>query len=107
MFLAYNVNYFIYISLKSREVEASIMQFSVPPEGSGPLHFESTYSQNMISQFKICLWKQNLVYYRSPNYNAVRILFTVGSALIIGSVFWDRGSKRYFLLCEAFTENFV
>ncbi|XP_074329259.1 ABC transporter G family member 31-like isoform X2 [Apium graveolens] len=80
-----------------REVEASIKQFSIPPEGSGPLHFDSTYSQNMISQFKICLWKQNLVYFRSPNYNAVRILFTVGSALIIGSVFWDRGSKRSLL----------
>ncbi|KAK1394296.1 hypothetical protein POM88_013352 [Heracleum sosnowskyi] len=77
-----------------REVEASIKQYSIPPEGSRPLHFDSTYSQNLISQFKICLWKQNLVYFRSPNYNAVRILFTIGSALIIGSVFWDRGSKR-------------
>lgn len=78
----------------SRDVEASIQRFGIPPEGSEPLKFSSTFSQNSISQFQICLWKQNLVYYRSPAYNTVRIFFTTMSALIIGTVFWDVGSKR-------------
>ncbi|KAH9701691.1 ABC transporter G family member 31 [Citrus sinensis] len=30
----------------------------------------------------------------SPQYNAVRLAFTVAAALILGSVFWDIGSKR-------------
>ncbi|CAH9121025.1 unnamed protein product [Cuscuta epithymum] len=77
-----------------REVEALIESFSVPPANSEPLKFDSIYSQDTFSQFRICLWKQNIVYWRSPAYNAVRIFFTLLSALIIGSVFWDVGSKR-------------
>ncbi|KAG8660145.1 hypothetical protein MANES_02G119800v8 [Manihot esculenta] len=81
-------------SKQYREVEASIMHFSTPPAGSEPLKFASTYSQDMLNQFWICLRKQNLVYWRSPQYNAVRIFFTVIAALILGSVFWDIGSQR-------------
>ncbi|CAK9164212.1 unnamed protein product [Ilex paraguariensis] len=77
-----------------REVEASIQRTSIPPSGSEPLKFAATYSQDALSQFRICLWKQNLVYWRSPPYNAVRMFFTTMSALIIGSIFWDLGSKR-------------
>ncbi|KAK9185936.1 hypothetical protein WN943_026295 [Citrus x changshan-huyou] len=77
-----------------REVESSIKNLSVPPDGSEPLKFASTYSQNWLSQFFICLWKQNLVYWRSPQYNAVRLAFTTVAALILGSVFWEVGSQR-------------
>uniref|UniRef100_A0A803PVF3 ABC transporter domain-containing protein n=2 Tax=Cannabis sativa TaxID=3483 RepID=A0A803PVF3_CANSA len=77
-----------------REVEASIEHFSTPASGSEPLKFSSTYSQDRLSQFLICLWKQNLVYYRSPAYNAIRLIFTTVSALIFGSVFWNIGSRR-------------
>ncbi|GLT27269.1 hypothetical protein SLA2020_022810 [Shorea laevis] len=77
-----------------REVENSIMCLSVPPPGSEPLRFSSTFSQDQLSQFWICLWKQNLVYWRSPRYNMVRLVFTTVSAIIFGSVFWDVGSQR-------------
>ncbi|XP_007016113.2 PREDICTED: ABC transporter G family member 31 [Theobroma cacao] len=77
-----------------REVEDSIMRLSVPPPGSQPLKFSSSYSQNQLSQFLICLRKQNLVYWRSPQYNLVRLVFTMVFALILGSVFWDVGSQR-------------
>lgn len=75
-------------------MESSIKNFSVPPAGSEPLKFASTYSQNQSTQFLICLRKQNLVYWRSPQYNAVRLAFTAVAALIFGSVFWDTGSRR-------------
>ncbi|KAJ6964438.1 ABC transporter G family member 31 [Populus alba x Populus x berolinensis] len=81
-------------SSQYREVEASIMHLSSPPAGSKPLKFESTYARDALSQFYICLWKQNLVYWRSPQYNGVRLCFTVIAALILGSVFWNVGSKR-------------
>ncbi|XP_022148375.1 ABC transporter G family member 31 isoform X2 [Momordica charantia] len=77
-----------------RSVEASIKQFSVPPIGGEPLKFDSTYSQDKLSQFRTCLWKQTLVYWRSPHYNAMRICFTTISAVIFGSTFWDIGMKR-------------
>ncbi|XVE79409.1 hypothetical protein DITRI_Ditri14bG0056300 [Diplodiscus trichospermus] len=81
-------------SAQYREVEDSIIRLSVPPSGSQPLKFSSTYSQNQLTQFLICLRKQNLVYWRSPHYNLVRLIFTTVCALIFGSVFWDIGSQR-------------
>ncbi|XWS28696.1 hypothetical protein CRYUN_Cryun25bG0093500 [Craigia yunnanensis] len=77
-----------------REVEDSIMRLSVPPPGSQPLKFSSTYSQNQLSQFLTCLRKQNLVYWRSPHYNLVRLIFSTVCALIFGSMFWNVGSQR-------------
>ncbi|KAG9455141.1 hypothetical protein H6P81_008045 [Aristolochia fimbriata] len=77
-----------------REVEALIQELSVPPPGSQPLKFATQYSQNSLTQFKICLWKQNLVYWRSPLYNVVRLFFTTLSAVILGTIFWDIGLKR-------------
>ncbi|CAI8585681.1 unnamed protein product [Vicia faba] len=81
-------------SAQFRGVEASILEFEHPPAGSEPLKFDTMYSQNSLSQFFLCLWKQNLVYWRTPAYNAMRLYFTTISALIFGSVFWDVGSKR-------------
>ncbi|QCE00887.1 ABC transporter G family member 31 [Vigna unguiculata] len=77
-----------------RGVESSIMQFGHPPAGSQPLKFDTLYSLDLFSQFLRCIWKQNLVYWRSPSYNAMRLYFTTISALIFGTVFWDVGSKR-------------
>ncbi|GAB2285728.1 ABC transporter G member 31 [Dionaea muscipula] len=77
-----------------RLVEALIERMSIPPVGSEPLKFDSTFSQDMLSQFWICLRKQNLVYWRSPQYNAVRLFLTTMIALILGSVFWGIGLKR-------------
>ncbi|XP_021716119.1 ABC transporter G family member 31-like [Chenopodium quinoa] len=81
-------------SSQFREVEALIEQMSMPPPGSEPLRFDTTFSQDIISQFWLCLKKQFLVYWRSPQYNAVRFLFTTFCALVLGSIFWDAGSKR-------------
>ncbi|KHN40066.1 ABC transporter G family member 31 [Glycine soja] len=75
-------------------VEYSVLQFGHPPAGSEPLKFDTIYSQNLFNQFLRCLWKQNLVYWRSPAYNAMRLYFTTISALIFGTIFWDIGSKR-------------
>ncbi|KAF9599142.1 hypothetical protein IFM89_035421 [Coptis chinensis] len=85
----------IYVnSAQYRDVEALIKRLSIPPTGSMPLEFSSTYSQSSLTQFKTCLWKQNLVYWRSPSYNVVRLFFTTLSAIILGSVFWKIGSRR-------------
>ncbi|PSR86164.1 ABC transporter G family member 31 like [Actinidia chinensis var. chinensis] len=81
-------------SQQFRGVEASIERASVPPPNSTPLKFDSTYSQSAVSQFRYCLWKQNLVYWRSPSYNVVRLFFTTLSGLLLGSIFWGVGSKR-------------
>ncbi|KAF6153601.1 hypothetical protein GIB67_027468 [Kingdonia uniflora] len=80
-------------SAQFREVEVSIEQLSIPRAGSEPLKFTSMFSQDSLSQFRICFWKQMLVYWRSPSYNVVRITFTIITALLIGSVFWNTGTR--------------
>ncbi|GAV89907.1 ABC2_membrane domain-containing protein [Cephalotus follicularis] len=77
-----------------REVEASIKHLSTPLAGSEPLKFVSTYAQNNLTQFWTCLRKQNLVYWRSPQYNAMRLVFTTISAVIFGAVYWNVGLRR-------------
>lgn len=60
-------------------------ELSVPPEGTHPLSFATHYSRNFVSQFKICLWKNNAVYWRSPDYNSVRFFFTFFLAILFGA----------------------
>ncbi|KAL4188327.1 hypothetical protein AMTRI_Chr08g159510 [Amborella trichopoda] len=77
-----------------REVEGLIEHLSSPVAGSEPLKFATEFPQDTATQFKVCLWKQNLTYWRSPHYNVVRLFFSTICALIFGSVFWNIGSKR-------------
>lgn len=85
----------IYLSSNQfREVEDFIKQMSSPPPNSKPLQFATTFAQDMMSQFRLCLWKQVLVYWRYPQYNAVRFFLSTVCALILGTIFWDVGSKR-------------
>ncbi|XP_051142945.1 ABC transporter G family member 31-like isoform X2 [Andrographis paniculata] len=81
-------------SQQYRDVEASIQRLSIPPENSKPLKFSTTYARSTLSQFKICFWKQNIIYWRKPEYNGIKMLFTAFGAIIIGTIFWDVGSKR-------------
>ncbi|GAB2274463.1 ABC transporter G member 31 [Dionaea muscipula] len=82
------------MSNQYREVDGLIGRLSIPPTGSEPLIFDSAFSQDILSQFWICFRKQNLVYWRSPQYNGVRIFLTMSIAIILGLVFWGLGSKR-------------
>lgn len=75
-------------------MEAIIEELSDPADGMKPLKFSSEFSQNFITQFKACLRKQSLIYWRSPEYNVVRLFFTAIAALIFGSIFWNVGMKR-------------
>lgn len=86
--------YFVFQCSSLREVEDFIKQMSSPPPNSKPLQFATTFAQDMMSQFRLCLWKQVLVYWRYPQYNAVRFFLSTVCALILGTIFWDVGSKR-------------
>ncbi|KAJ1438250.1 P-loop containing nucleoside triphosphate hydrolase [Sesbania bispinosa] len=71
-----------------------IQELGVPPQGSKDLYFDTQYSQTLVAQFKACLWKQHLSYWRNTSYTAVRLLFTTLIALLFGVIFWDVGLKR-------------
>ncbi|GAB4850285.1 transcription factor [Ancistrocladus abbreviatus] len=71
-----------------------VKQLSIPPAGAEDLYFPTHFAQSTWGQFKSCIWKQWWTYWRSPDYNLVRLFFTLICALIIGAVFWKIGKKR-------------
>ncbi|KAL3511745.1 hypothetical protein ACH5RR_024462 [Cinchona calisaya] len=71
-----------------------VKELSISPPGAKDLHFPTKYSQSILDQFKSCLWKQWMTYWRSPDYNLVRYFFSLAAALLVGTIFWKVGSKR-------------
>ncbi|XP_021835261.1 ABC transporter G family member 32 isoform X2 [Spinacia oleracea] len=67
---------------------------SKPPSNSKELHFPTKYCRSFFGQFLTCLWKQNLSYWRNPQYTAVRFFYTVIISLMLGSICWKFGSKK-------------
>lgn len=61
---------------------------------SKDLNFPAKYCQSYFSQFLACLWKQNLSYWRNPQYTAVRFFYTLIISLMLGTICWRFGSKR-------------
>ncbi|KAL2477803.1 ABC transporter G family member 37 [Forsythia ovata] len=70
-----------------------VENMSEPPPGSKDLHFPTHYSQNGRGQFKACLWKQHLSYWRSPTYNLMRFIHMLFTSLILGVLFWGQGKN--------------
>ncbi|KAL8527698.1 hypothetical protein ACS0TY_005515 [Phlomoides rotata] len=70
-----------------------VKKLSKAPSGSTDVHFAMRYAQNGWGQFKACLWKQHLSYWRSPKYNLMRSLHMLFAAFIFGVLFWGQGKK--------------
>ncbi|KAF7127114.1 hypothetical protein RHSIM_Rhsim11G0100700 [Rhododendron simsii] len=79
-------------SLLYQNNKALVIQLIAPPD-SKELHFTTRFSQNGWGQFKSCLWKQHLSYWRSPSYNLFRFLYLLIASLLFGILFWDQGRK--------------
>ncbi|KAF3790901.1 hypothetical protein EJ110_NYTH15615 [Nymphaea thermarum] len=68
-------------------------QLSTPSPGSNDLSFQTVFPQNDWGQFKACLWKQYLSYWRNPSYNLSRIAFVLITSLLFAALFWKHGQK--------------
>ncbi|KAK7388759.1 hypothetical protein VNO78_23586 [Psophocarpus tetragonolobus] len=71
-----------------------VERLSKPSGNSKELHFPTKYCRSSFEQFLTCLWKQNLSYWRNPQYTAVRFFYTVIISLMLGSICWRFGAKR-------------
>ncbi|KAG8375511.1 hypothetical protein BUALT_Bualt10G0107400 [Buddleja alternifolia] len=71
-----------------------VESLSKPEKDANELRFPSKYSLSFFGQFLACLWKQNLSYWRNPQYTAVRFFYTVIISLMFGTICWKFGSKR-------------
>ncbi|KAI5651239.1 hypothetical protein M9H77_37244 [Catharanthus roseus] len=77
-----------------QENKALLEEMRTTPPEEKDLYFPTTYAQNTWGQFKSCLWKQWIAYWRSPEYNLGRFFFSLVTALMVGTIFWKIGSKR-------------
>lgn len=66
-----------------RRTEGLIERHKIPKEGSMPLQFKRAYSQNFWNQLRLLLYKQHLVYWRTPQYNGVRMAFACIFGLLV------------------------
>ncbi|RAL37256.1 hypothetical protein DM860_004178 [Cuscuta australis] len=71
-----------------------VERLSRPSNDLKDLNFPTKYSQSYYNQFLTCLWKQNLSYWRNPQYTAVRFFYTLIISLMLGTICWGFGSKR-------------
>ncbi|KAK6254300.1 hypothetical protein SCA6_015605 [Theobroma cacao] len=76
-----------------KETLELVRQLSEPQPGSKDLHFPTRFPQGRWVQFKACLWKQHLSYWRSPEYNLDRFIFMLVSSLLFGAVFWQKAKE--------------
>ncbi|XP_042517442.1 pleiotropic drug resistance protein 1-like [Macadamia integrifolia] len=76
-----------------RRNRAMIEELSKPAPRSKDLYFPTRYSQSFFTQCMACLWKQHWSYWRNPQYTAVRLFFTTFMALLIGTIFWNLGTR--------------
>ncbi|KAI8028254.1 Pleiotropic drug resistance protein 3 [Camellia lanceoleosa] len=70
-----------------------VNRWSTPPPDSKELYFATRFAQNGWGQFKCCLWKQHLSYWRSPAYNLQRFVYMIVASFLFGVLFWEQGKK--------------
>ncbi|ONI27828.1 hypothetical protein PRUPE_1G106900 [Prunus persica] len=80
-------------STQYRDTIELVRQLSVPKPGSKDLYFPTPFPQNSWVQFKACLWKQHLSYWRSPEYNLARFMFMISASVLFGIIFWQKGKE--------------
>ncbi|AES81579.2 drug resistance transporter-like ABC domain protein [Medicago truncatula] len=73
--------------------KALIKELGSPAPCSKDLYFPTQYSRSFFTQCMACLWKQHWSYWRNPEYNAIRFLYSTAVAVLLGSMFWDLSSK--------------
>ncbi|XP_047046682.1 ABC transporter G family member 41-like [Lolium rigidum] len=69
-----------------------VKRLSIPVPGTSDLHFPTQFPQKFWEQFKACLWKQSLSYWRTPSYNLVRMVFITVTCISFGVLFWQQGN---------------
>ncbi|KAG0520026.1 hypothetical protein BDA96_08G037400 [Sorghum bicolor] len=75
-----------------KDKDELVRHLSIPPSGTSNLHFPTRYPQKFWEQFKACIWKQCLSYWRTPSYNLVRIVFITVTSITFGALYWQQGN---------------
>ncbi len=57
-----------------RRNQALIAELSRPADGTEPLRFDTVYARSKLAQFRVCLWRNNITWWRSAQARASRAL---------------------------------
>ncbi|KAF9593003.1 hypothetical protein IFM89_019730 [Coptis chinensis] len=85
----------LYRKSQLHENKKLVEELSVPAPSSRDIDFPTQFPQNGWEQYKACLWKQQLSYWRSPHYNLVRIYFMIFASVLFGAAFWQKGKNEH------------
>ncbi|KAI6672615.1 hypothetical protein NL676_000521 [Syzygium grande] len=78
---------------QGRTNQELVRELSLPVAGTKEMCFPDCFPQNRWEQFKTCLWKQRLTYWRSPQYNLVRLIFIAASSFLCAALLWQKGKE--------------
>ncbi|KAK1380412.1 ABC-2 and Plant PDR ABC-type transporter family protein [Heracleum sosnowskyi] len=70
-----------------------VKELRTAPGQMRELHFSTRFARNMWEQYKACLWKQNLSYWRNPDYNVKRLCFMTLASVAMGALMWQKGKQ--------------
>lgn len=82
---------------------SKILSDTIP--GTSDLHFPTRFPQKFREQFKACLWKQCLSYWRTPSYNLVRMVFITVACIFFGALFWQQGNINHMYVSRLLTTD--
>lgn len=82
-----------------------VKHLSIPIPGTSDLHFPTRFPQKFREQFKACLWKQCLSYWRTPSYNLVRMVFITVACIFFGALFWQQGNINHMYVNRLLTTD--
>uniref|UniRef100_M8CQH4 Pleiotropic drug resistance protein 3 n=1 Tax=Aegilops tauschii TaxID=37682 RepID=M8CQH4_AEGTA len=85
-----------------KDKDMLVKRLSMPVPGTSDLHFPTQFPQKFREQFKACLWKQCLSYWRTPSYNLVRIVSLAVACIFFGVLFWQQGNINHMYLLLLF-----
>jgi hypothetical protein len=72
-----------------------VKRLGIPALSTSDLYFPTRFPHKFREQFKACLWKQSLSYWRTPSYNLVRMVFMTASCIFFGVLFWQKGNINH------------
>lgn len=76
-------------TLRASAEEALAKSGMTSPGDAEKLVFKEKYAASFRTQFQICVAKSFRNYWRSPSYNAVRLMFGAFVAFLFGTCFWQ------------------
>eukprot|EP00798_Chlamydomonas_sp_ICE-L_P003260 gene3260-13284_t len=76
----------------SAEAEKRLDKACLEVDGSTDLHFDNEYPVGYWRQMRLLIQRNLTTYWRSPNCNFVRMLITIMTALVFGTLYWDIGT---------------